>query len=77
MNVTAKDIVAFFVIVAMVIFKLTGHNGTLDTAVAIIIGYYFARREDTQITIPKNLITQGTHQELTVPLQSTETKDPE
>lgn len=28
----------------MVLFKLTGHNGTLDVAVALIVGYYFAHR---------------------------------
>jgi hypothetical protein len=43
-----KDIIAIIVIGAMVIFKLTGHNGTLDTVVALIVGYYFAHRSNGQ-----------------------------
>lgn len=41
-----KDIIAVVVIVGLIIFKLTGHNGSLDTAFALIIGYYFAHRAD-------------------------------
>lgn len=42
----SKDLVALVTICALVVFKLTGHDGTLDAAVAIIIGYYFARRRE-------------------------------
>ncbi len=52
----AKDILALLVIVALVIFKVTGHNGDLDVAVAIIIGYYFARREDKPVMVRKEEI---------------------
>ena len=40
----AKDIIAILIIVALVIFKLTGHNGALDQVVAVMVGYYFAKR---------------------------------
>lgn len=41
-----QDYIAALVILALVAFKLTGHNGSLDTAVAVIIGYYFAKRAE-------------------------------
>lgn len=44
-NFKPKDIVAFLIIIGLVIFKLTGHNGSLDVAVAVIVGYYFAHRK--------------------------------
>lgn len=44
-NLKPKDLIAVLIIIGMIIFKLTGHNGTLDTTVALIIGYYFAKRE--------------------------------
>lgn len=40
-----KDIVAILIISGLILFKLTGHNGSLDTPAALIIGYYFAKRE--------------------------------
>ena len=39
-----KDIVALALIVALIIFKVTGHNGSLDLAIALIVGYYFGAR---------------------------------
>ena len=44
-----KDLIALLIIVALVIFKLTGHNGSLDLAVAIIIGFYFGTRNGDKI----------------------------
>lgn len=44
-NLKPKDIVALLIITALILFKLTGHNGSLDTPVALIIGYYFVKRE--------------------------------
>ncbi len=41
-----KDIVALLVIIGLILFKLTGHNGSLDTVVALIVGYYFVKREN-------------------------------
>lgn len=43
-----QDYIAALVIIALTAFKLTGHNGSLDTAVAVIIGYYFAKRAEKQ-----------------------------
>ena len=43
-QLTSTDFIAFFVIFGLIVFKLTGHNGSFDTAVAIIIGYYFGKR---------------------------------
>jgi hypothetical protein len=44
---TSTDFIGFLIILAMVLFKITGHNGSLDTAVAIIVGYYFGKRHIT------------------------------
>lgn len=41
-----KDLIAILMISSLVLFKLTGHNGSLDVAVAVIIGYYFAHRKN-------------------------------
>ena len=41
-----KDSIALAIIGALILFKLTGHNGSLDVAVAVIIGYYFAHRKN-------------------------------
>ena len=46
MKLKAPDYVAILTILGLIVFKLTGHNGTLDTSVAVIIGYYFARRRE-------------------------------
>ena len=43
-----KDIVALVVILGLILFKLTGHDGDLDVAVALIVGYYFVKRENGQ-----------------------------
>ena len=40
-----KDFIAFVVVVGLIAFKLTGHNGTFDVPVGVIVGYYFAKRE--------------------------------
>ena len=41
-----KDIVALVIILGLIIFKLTGHNGTFDVPVGVIVGYYFAKRKN-------------------------------
>jgi len=43
-----KDIVAILVLITLVTLKLNGKDGALDSAFAIMIGYYFAKR-DTNI----------------------------
>lgn len=43
-NIKPKDIIAIILILAFISFKLTGHNGSLDTAMALLLGYYFVKR---------------------------------
>ena len=45
-NFKAKDIIALVVIVGIIVLKLTDHNGALDTAAALVLGYYFVKREN-------------------------------
>lgn len=45
-RINTRDFIAVLIICGLIVFKLTGHNGTLDTAVAVILGYYFGRRDD-------------------------------
>lgn len=45
-NFKPKDIVALSIILFMGVFKLTGHNGSLDVVLAVIVGYYFGHRSD-------------------------------
>lgn len=42
-----RDLIAFLTICGLIAFKLTGHNGSLDVTVALIIGYYFARKDES------------------------------
>ena len=39
-----KDIVAVVLIISIVVLKLYGINGSLDTVFALIVGYYFGHR---------------------------------
>ena len=41
-----KDIVAITALVGVIVLKALGKNGGLDTAAALILGYYFAHRRD-------------------------------
>lgn len=43
-NLGAKDIVAIVVIVGIMALRLKGVNGSLDSPIALILGYYFAHR---------------------------------
>lgn len=43
-KVGPKDIIALTAIVLIIIMKFKGFNGSLDTALALILGYYFAHR---------------------------------
>ena len=45
-NFKAKDIVALVTIIGIVVLKLNGHNGGLDAIMALILGYYFVKREN-------------------------------
>lgn len=39
-----KDLIAILSIILITILKLKGVNGTLDTVIALILGYYFGHR---------------------------------
>ena len=41
-----KDFIAALVIVGFIFLRLKGANGDLDAAVFLILGYYFAKREN-------------------------------
>lgn len=43
-NLKTKDLIALFTIAGLIVFKLTGNNGSLDLAVASIVGFYFGSR---------------------------------
>lgn len=48
MKLKTRDWIAIIVVLGLILFKMTGHNGSLDATVAIIIGYYFGRRMDDE-----------------------------
>lgn len=41
-----KDIVAFLTIIFIFVLKLRGLNGGLDPVLALILGYYFVKRQN-------------------------------
>lgn len=47
-KIQPKDLIAMLVLVLIATLKLTGHNGDLDTVVALILGYYFAKRSNSE-----------------------------
>jgi len=46
MKIAPKDIIALAVLIGIGILKLKGLDGKLDAVVALILGYYFAHRQD-------------------------------
>ena len=44
MIIHARDVIALTVLMTLFYCKLKGMNGTIDTAIALIIGYYFSKR---------------------------------
>ena len=44
-RIQPKDFIALLIISGLIAFKLSGHNGSFDPAVALIIGYYFVKRQ--------------------------------
>ena len=44
-RIQPKDFIALLIVAGLIAFKLSGNNGAFDPAVAIIIGYYFAKRQ--------------------------------
>ena len=45
-NLKPKDLIAILTLILIGILKLKGLDGELDTAGALILGYYFARRSE-------------------------------
>ena len=45
-NFKPKDLVALVVLIGIGVLKIKGMNGQLDAIAALIIGYYFAHRQD-------------------------------
>ena len=43
-KVQPRDIIAVIILLALFTCKLLGLNGTIDAAIALIIGYYFSKR---------------------------------
>jgi len=44
MKLYMRDINAMIIIIALFICKFIGMNGLIDTAIALVIGYYFSKR---------------------------------
>lgn len=42
-----KDIIAVLVIAFIFLFKFYGFDGALDTVLALILGYYFVKRQNS------------------------------
>jgi hypothetical protein len=54
-----KDMIAALVVLVLFFLQLTGNDGGLDTAVALILGYYFAKRSESRVVVdPSNLNIQ-------------------
>ena len=45
-KIKPKDIVAIITIVFIFLLKFYGFDGSLDTTLALILGYYFVKRRD-------------------------------
>jgi len=52
---TPRDFIAFFIIGGLIAFKMTGHNGSFDAIVALIVGYYFGRRNEVTMQAPTDI----------------------
>lgn len=50
-NFKPKDFIAILLVLGLITFKLTGHNGALDAIVALVVGYYFGRRDDATVNV--------------------------
>ncbi len=60
-NFKPKDYVAMTTILTIFIYKALGHNGGFDAIVALIIGYYFGRRDDPTLQLPDTMVKEQTH----------------
>jgi len=44
MKIQFRDIIASLILCGLFYCKVRGMNGTIDSAIALIIGYYFSKR---------------------------------
>jgi len=44
--IKAKDMIALSLIIALFTCKIMGMDGMIDASIALVIGYYFGRRND-------------------------------
>lgn len=51
-----RDFIALLVLLAVMIYKITGHNGGLDAILTLIIGYYFGKRDEPTLNLPMEMI---------------------
>lgn len=49
-----KDAIALLVVGGVILFKMTGHDGVLDPALALIVGYYFAKRTEHRVVVTES-----------------------
>ncbi len=45
-NLKPKDLVAVVALIVIVVLKLNGFDGALDSLIALIVGYYFGHRQN-------------------------------
>lgn len=45
LNLKPRDLIAMIVLLGLFTAKFLGMNGTIDASLALVLGYYFARRE--------------------------------
>lgn len=50
-KIQSRDVVAVLALIIIFTYKALGHNGDFDSMVALIIGYYFGRRDDATVEI--------------------------
>lgn len=51
-NFQPKDVVALLIIVGYIIYSLLNHNSMVPATVMLIVGYYFARKDEVDHTVP-------------------------
>ena len=46
LKIRAKDLIAALTILSIVFLKWSGNDGSLDAVLALILGYYFVKRQN-------------------------------
>lgn len=57
-KIQPRDVMGFMLLIMLFVLKFMGRNGYVDTAIALIIGYYFSKRvyEEKTLEEVKELI---------------------